>query len=138
MKLKGKENELLLKVVNIYYGPYNKMDNNKRFVGNGPANRPLGGGFYPEDMTKEEFEQHILDNPADKKAFECQYTIIIRNEQGSLQAIPYHEYYPELENVAKLLDEAAELCDNPSFKRYLTLRAKAFRSSTYEDYFASD
>jgi len=138
MTLKGKENELLLKLVNLFYGPYNKMYDNIRFVGSGPEKRPLGGGFYPEDMTKDEFEQHIKDNPNDKTAFEGQYTIIVRNDAGKLEAIPYHEYYPEFNKVADLLDEAAELCDNPSLKHYLTLRAIAFRTSKYEDYFASD
>ena len=137
-KLSGSENELLFKLVNIYYGPYNKMDDYKRFVGNGADVRPLGGGFYPEDMTKSEFEKHIIDNPSDKEAFESQYTVIIRGEDGKLTAIPYHLYYSDLLRVADLLDEAVELCDNASLKKYLQLRAIAFRTSEYKDYFASD
>jgi len=89
-------------------------------------------------MTKEEFDQHIKNNPQDKELFESQYTVIIRDEDEKLIAVPYHEYYPDLEKVAQLLDEAVELCDNISLKEYLKLRAKAFRSSKYEDYFASD
>ncbi|MBQ6269459.1 MAG: Zn-dependent hydrolase [Bacteroidetes bacterium] len=134
-KLNDINSQLMLNLVNIYYGPYNKMNEYKRFVGNGPDVRPLCGGFYPIDMTKEEFEKHIADNPQDKAAFESQYTVIVRDENGKLKAVPYHEYYKQTAELAKLLDEAAELCDNPSLKKYLTLRAEAVRT---DDYFKSD
>ena len=137
-KLNDAESKLMLQLVNIYYGPYNKMDEYKRFVGIGPELRPEGGGFYPEDMTREEFEQHIKNNPQDKDAFESLYTVIVRDEQRNLKSVPYHEYYKYMEKLANLMDEAAELCDNPSLKEYLKLRAIAFRTSKYEDYFKSD
>ena len=111
------------------------MDEYKRFVGTGPETRPLCGGFYPIDMTKEEFEKHITENPQDKAAFESQYTVIIRDSNQKLVAIPYHQYYKETAKLAQLLDEAAELCDNPSLKKYLSLRAEAVRT---DDYFKSD
>ncbi|MCL2040262.1 MAG: hypothetical protein FWG85_07525 [Bacteroidetes bacterium] len=132
------ESKLLTELVRIYYGPYNKMDEYKRFVGEGPEKRPDGGGFYPEDMSKEEFEAHINNNPQDKDAFEGLYTVIVRDEDGNLQAVPYHNYYKDMERLATLMDEAADLCDNPSLKEYLQLRAIAFRTSKYEDYFKSD
>ncbi len=134
-KLKDPNSKLMLDLVNIYYGPYNKMDEYKRFVGTGPETRPLCGGFYPIDMTKEEFEKHITENPQDKAAFESQYTVIIRDSNQKLVAIPYHQYYKETAKLAQLLDEAAELCDNPSLKKYLSLRAEAVRT---DDYFKSD
>ena len=114
------------------------MYENKRFVGIGAERRPPGGGFYPEDMTKEEFEEHIKNNPQDKATFESHYTVIVRDESGNLKAVPYHEHYKNMEKLATLMDEAAELCDNPSLKEYLKLRAIAFRTSKYEDYFNSD
>jgi hypothetical protein len=135
MKMDNEESNLLLKLVNIYYGPYDKMNEYKRFVGTGPGKRPECGGFYPDDMTKEEFEQHIKDNPKDKASFEDLYTVIVRDENKKLKAISYYKYYKDLEKVAKLLDEAVELCDNPSLKTYLQLRAKAFRT---DKYFESD
>ena len=130
-KLTDARSKLMQQLVNIHYGPYDKMNENARFVGNGPANRPPGGGFYPEDMTKEEFENHIKNNPQDKAAFENFYTVIVRDENRNLKAISYYEYYQEMERLAKLLEEAAELCDNPSLKNYLLLRAKAFRTNQY-------
>ncbi len=130
------EAKIMLDLVNIYYGPYDKMHEYRRFVGNGAEKRPPVGGFYPNDMTKEEFEKYIAEHPEMKPAFESQYTVIVRDEKGGLKAIPYHEYYkPEVEKLAKLLDEAAELCDNPSLKKYLTLRATAIRT---DEYFNSD
>jgi hypothetical protein len=134
-KLTDAQSKLMLELVNIYYGPYDKMNEYKRFVGNGAEKRPGGGGFYPEDMTKEEFEKHIADNPKDKADFESLYTVIVRDENKNLKAIPYHQYYKETEKLATLLDEAAELCDNPSFKKYLKLRAEAIRT---DQYFKSD
>ncbi len=123
-----------LKYVMINYGPYDPLYDNERFVGQGHSKRPLGGGFYPEDMTKEEFEQFITDNPEQAERFKSQYTIIVR-ENGKLAAIPYHKYYPRTEDLAVKLEEAAELCDNESLKRYLLLRANALRT---DDYFDSD
>ena len=130
-KLTDALSKLMLQFVNIHYGPYDKMDEYKRFVGDGPEKRPAGGGFYPEDMTKKEFEEHVKKNPKDKDAFENLYTVILRDENQKLKAVPYYEYYKDMEKLAKLLDEAAELCDNQSLKNYLQLRAKAFRTNQY-------
>lgn len=134
IKLNTEEAKVFLEYVNINYGPYDVLNENTRFVGTGPDKRPLGAGFYPIDMTKEEFENHIKKNPKDKEAFESQYTVIVRDKDG-LKAIPYHQYYPETERLAKLLDEAAELAENPTLKNYLKLRAKAIRT---DDYYESD
>ncbi|HOQ49200.1 MAG TPA: peptidase, partial [Candidatus Kapabacteria bacterium] len=134
IKLNTEEAKIFLEYVNINYGPYDVLNENVRFVGVGPEKRPPGGGFYPEDITKEEFENHIKNNPKDKEAFESQYSVIVR-ENGGLKAIPYHHYYPETEKLAKLLEEAAELADNPTLKNYLILRAKATRT---DDYYESD
>jgi len=134
IKLNTEEAKIYLEYVNINYGPYDVLNENQRFVGQGPQRRPLGGGFYPEDITKEEFESHIKNNPSDEEAFKSQYTVIVR-DNGELKAIPYHQYYPEIQKLANLLDEAAELAENPTLKNYLQLRAKAFRT---DDYYESD
>lgn len=130
-ELNTDESNLLLKLVNIYYGPYDKMNGYKRFVGDGPTIRPEIGGFYPDDMTKEEFESHVKNNPKDKAAFESWYTVIVRDSNKNLKAVSYYEYYPQMERLAVLLDEAAELCDNPSLKKYLVARAKSIRTNNY-------
>jgi len=134
MALNTDEAKDFLKYVMINYGPYDPLYDNDRFVGSGAAKRPQGGGFYPEDMTKEEFEAFIAANPDQAEAFKSQYTIIVR-ENGTLKAVPYHQKYAKTERLASLLEEAAELADNASLKKYLQLRATATRT---DDYYESD
>ncbi|MFP4528694.1 MAG: peptidase [Candidatus Kapaibacterium sp.] len=123
-----------LDYVLINYGPYDVIYGNKRFVGDGPEERPAGGNFYPEDMTKVEFEAFVKEHPDKKDEFESQYTVI-RRAGDELVAIPYHEAYAKVEQLCEKLDAAAEVCENESLKKYLQLRADAIRR---DDYLASD
>ena len=113
----------------INYGPWDRLKGNEPFVeGYGP--KPKGAGFYPADMTKEEFE--AWDNP-DKMS---QYTMIRRNADGSLRAEWYHQAFPgETQAVVDLLRQAADLAEDESFKTYLLKRAEALEK---DDYRASD
>lgn len=113
----------------INYGPWDRLDGDRPFVdGIGP--KPPGAHFYPEDMTREEFESAEFD---DKTGL---YSLVRRAPDGELYTVPYHvEYRPELGRAARLLAEAAELTGNESFRRYLTLRA---RSLITDDYYSSD
>ena len=125
--------KLELELFNIMFGPFDRLEDDAPFIGKDP--KPLGANFYPEDMTKEEFEKWIKDNPKDEKAFTSEFTVI-RREKGKLVAIPYSEYYKDkLTEASKLLKEAAEYADNPSLKKYLLSRADAFLSN---DYYQSD
>lgn len=133
-KLTDADSKITFDYVKINYGPYDAIFSNERFVGVGPAKRPGGGGFYPTDMTKNEFEQYIKAHPDQAEAFKSQYTVIVRKD-GNLTAVPYHEYYEATAKLADKLDEAAEYCDNESLKNYLKLRAQTFRT---DDYFESD
>ena len=122
-----------LELFNIMVGPFDRLEDDVPFIGKDA--KPLGANFYPEDMTKEEFEKWIKDNPKDEKAFTSEFTVI-RRENGKLVAIPYSEYYKDkLTEASKLLKEAAEYADNPSLKKYLLSRADAFLSN---DYYQSD
>ena len=123
----------VLDYFNIMFGPFDRLDNDKPFYGN--KEKPKGANFYPEDMTKEEFEKWITDHPEDRKAFTSEFTVI-RRDGDKLVAVPYSEYYREpLSKAAAYLREAAEYADNPSLKHYLETRATAFESN---DYFESD
>lgn len=125
--------ELELELFNIMFGPFDRLEDNVPFIGT--DKKPLGANFYPEDMTKEEFEKWIKDNPKDEKSFTNEFTII-RRKEGKLVAIPYSEYFKDkLTEASKLLKEAAEFADNPSLKKYLISRADAFLSN---DYYQSD
>ena len=113
------KDSLTKEYVEINYGPWDRLDNNKAFVkGIGP--KPAGANFYPKDMTKAEFEKTGL---ADKTS---QYTILRRDKAGKLYTIPYHKAYEKyLKPAAKELNLAAEFAENKQFKQYLKLRAKA-------------
>jgi hypothetical protein len=122
-----------LEYFNINFGPFDRLDNNKPFIDN--FSKPPGANFYPEDMTKEEFEKFLADNPDKEKDFTSEFTVI-RRVDGKLTAIPYSEFYKEkLDTAAKLMTEAAEYADNPSLKKYLLTRAEAFGTN---DYYESD
>ena len=113
----------------INYGPWNHFDNLAPFLPEYGA-MPAGAGFYPADMTKEEFE--AWDNP-DKTSL---YTLVRRDENGQLQTVWFHEAYAEqINKVAELLNKAADLAGDEEFANYLRLRAKAVLT---DEYFESD
>lgn len=131
--VKKSEHELKLELFNIMFGPFDRLDHDKPFIGE--TEKPAGANYYPEDMTKEEFENRIKNNPVDEKVFTSEFTVIRRNDTG-LVAIPYSENYKDkLSDISALLKEAAEYADNPSLKKYLNSRADAFLSN---DYYQSD
>ena len=117
----------------VHKGPWDRLKENEPFIGKN--RKPPGAGFYPADMSKEEFEGWVEKHPGDKDAFQGLFTIIRRQGQN-LVALPYSKAYGSaLEGAAKKLREAAALTGNASLRDYLTKRADAFLS---DDYFASD
>jgi hypothetical protein len=122
-----------LELFNIMFGPFDRLEHDLPFYGTG--NKPLGANFYPEDLTKEEFQKWINDNSDDEKEFTSEFTVIRRQDQG-LVAIPYSEFYKsELNKASNYLLQAAEYAENNTLKKYLITRAKAFLSN---DYYESD
>jgi hypothetical protein len=94
-----------------------------------------GKGFYPAGLTKAEFEAYLAAHPDQKAALTDGYTVV-RREGDRLVAVPYSvAYKAELEPAATLLEQAAAITTNPSLKKFLTLRAKSFRTN---DYFESE
>ena len=113
----------------INYGAWERLKENKPFI-NGYGEKPLGCHYYPLDITKEEFEAY--KNP-DKGSL---YTVIRRNEDGSLKTVWYKdEYKEEITKVCELMDQAIELTEDIGLRKYLIERKKAFQT---DDYFASD
>jgi hypothetical protein len=125
----GKLDEYTEKFLNINYGPWERLNDNKPFIeGVGP--KPSGANFYPADMPKEEFESW---NDETKTSL---YTVIRRGEDGNLSSIPYHvEYKEQVEKIASLVAKAAELAENEGLKNYLEKRSKALLT---DDYYQSD
>ncbi len=117
------------KFAEINYGPWDQLDNQKPFL-EGFGTMPPGAQFYPVDMTKEEFEAF---EDANKTSL---YTLIVRDDEGNLKSVYYHEAYAaQIEEAALLLEQASELAGDAEFASYLKLRAKALRT---DDYLESD
>ncbi|MBQ6254070.1 MAG: Zn-dependent hydrolase [Bacteroidales bacterium] len=110
----------------INYGPWDRTSG-KSFV-DGYADRLPGAGFYPADMTIEEFD--AWDNP-DKLS---PYTMIRRAADGSLEAVWYHDAYKEhIDKIVNYLNAAADITIKPSVKKYLLSRAEGLRTDKYYD-----
>ncbi|ODU21920.1 MAG: hypothetical protein ABS87_04205 [Sphingomonas sp. SCN 67-18] len=119
----------LLDMFDLHFGPWDSLAEDRAFTGG--KVKPAGGGFYPADMTKNEFDGYLARHPDQKKALTDPYTVV-RRQGDQLIAIPYSEYYKQwLEPAAQLLEEAAATTSNASLKKFLSLRAKAFRSNDY-------
>ena len=111
-----------VRYLTINFGPYDRLDENKPFIGTDP--KPLGAGFYPPDMTKEYFEAYVTEHPDMKAMLEDTYTVV-RRHNDSLVAVPFNEAYKEdLEVVAGYLREAAEITTDEPFKAYLIQKAE--------------
>ena len=111
------------------YGPWDRLDNDQPFLEQyGP--RPPGARFYPEDMSKAEFE--AWDQPGKDGL----YSLVRRDANGNLTLVPYSEAFAEaIDRIAALLRQASGLAEDPEFARYLDLRASALLT---DDYQASD
>lgn len=114
------------KFAEINYGPWDRLNGNQPFL-QGFEAKPAGANYYPTDMSKAEFEQAEFTNKIDL------YSMVRRNADGQLEAIPYNIMFaPLLTRAAELLREAAEYAEDPDFKRYLLMRAEAFGSNNYQ------
>jgi hypothetical protein len=110
----------------IHYGPWDRLKGNAPFLTNINP-KPAGANFYPEDMTREEFE--AWDDPNKTNL----YTLIRRDQDGNLKSIWYHDAYnTELKVAARLLRQAASLAEDEGLKTYLLLRAEALLTSDYQ------
>jgi hypothetical protein len=108
------------------YGPWDRLNGDKPFLKN-VSDKPLGAGFYPADMTKEEFQ--AFDHP-DKDGL---YSVIRRDDTGQLYVVAYHELYKtQLTNAAEILRKAALLAVDPEFSNYLLMRADAIITDNYQ------
>src|SRR5579872_1335157 len=85
-------------------GPWSDLDNHEAFLPGVPPKKPLGANFYPEDMSKEQFEAWVKGLPADKQKDAEGFFTVIRREQGKLTMVPYNQAYrTSLEQSAALL-----------------------------------
>jgi hypothetical protein len=118
-------------------GPWSDLDEHRAFLENVPEHKPAGANFYPESLSKDQFEAWAKTlSPEARAQAEGFFTVIRSGPGGKLQAVPYSEAYKaDLKICAQDLMDAAKLTDNPTLKHFLETRAAAFLSN---DYYASD
>jgi hypothetical protein len=135
----------------INKGPWSEIDEYKAFLPGVPARKPLGANFYPENMSKQDFERWVSTlSHAEQEQAKGFFTVIhskgraskgaasaeVSDSEAQFVAVPYSdEYKDELARAATLLKDAAALTDSPSLKKFLEGRADAFLSN---DYYESD
>lgn len=90
-----------------------------------------GRNFYPQDLSKEEFQQ-ILKNmlkagrKEEVKKILSARTMVRRDGSGGLKAIDYTEYFaPEFSKIANELELAAHYSTNAAFNDFLGWQAQA-------------
>ncbi len=121
----------------INKGPWSRLDNNEPFIEGVPHEKVPHAGYYPDDITKEEFEKWVQALPeSERQKATGFFHVIRRGPDGKLKTVAYSQEYREfLVPAARLLNEAAALTTNPTLKDFLIKRAKAFLS---DDYYESD
>ncbi|MFH2095591.1 MAG: Zn-dependent hydrolase [Bacteroidota bacterium] len=125
------DNEAAKKFFDINYGPWERLNGNIPFV-DGIGEKPAGSGFYPADMTVDNFNSFADETKAGL------YTVICRNEDDPslLKSIPYNVLFSEkIKKASDLIIQAAEYAEDEGLREYLLLRAKALLN---DDYQASD
>jgi hypothetical protein len=116
----------LKRLVEINFGPWDRIDGNAPFIA-GVGAKPAGAQFYPADMTKEEFE--AFDDP--KKT--GLYSLVRRDAAGKLMLIPYAQAYADdLKAIASELRSAAAITTDAKLKQYLEKRATAVETDDYQ------
>jgi hypothetical protein len=130
---KDPRDQTLREYLKINGGRFDLIDDNKPFVGTAPM--PPGRGFYPEGLTREQFDAYVTAHPRQKAALYDGQTMV-RRKGDALGDVPYHVVFHDfLVPMAKDLYEAADLTDDPAFATFLRLRAGALLS---DDYYPSD
>ncbi len=120
----------LRRYFSINVSPWDRRFHHEPFFGS--WKHPAGANYYPLDLT----EQEIALISDSTQGFAGLFTMIRRDENGALRAIPYSEFFkPQLDEAAGLLREAAVLTANESLRAFLNSRADAFAT---DDYYESD
>ncbi|GMR15414.1 MAG: hypothetical protein BMS9Abin30_1042 [Gammaproteobacteria bacterium] len=127
--LNGIEDPKTRRFANYNYGPWDRLAADQPFIESyGP--RPPGARFYPQDMTKAEFEAWQQEGK------DGQYSMVRRDPNGGLVLVPYSRVFAaQINEIADLLVRASALAEDEEFSAYLKLRAQALKT---DDYQASD
>lgn len=125
------DDEELKEFILFHYGPYDSLDNETPVL---PVKPKFAGvGFYPHDLTREEFINYFKLHPEHGAAFESPYTII-KKVNSHLEAIPYHVAYREyVEKLSNILTKASSSETHPLFRKFLAQRAQDVLTDNYHE-----
>jgi hypothetical protein len=130
---------LLRRYLKINGSRFDLIEDDQPFVGTDPM--PIGRGFY-NGMTKSDVEAYLKESPNSRDAVYSPFTVAQSrsaaetSDFATMAFVPYHVAFAKfLKPMAKDLRDAAELSDDPSFAKFLRLRADALLT---DDYYASD
>ena len=108
----------------INYGPWDRTTGKPFLPGYGL--KPAGAGFYPADMTPEEY---LSWNNADKSS---PYTLIRRSADGSLKTVWYHDAFAQsIGRIEEYLTRAADVTIKESVRNYLLNMVEALKTDNY-------
>ncbi len=132
---KGNEDARLTKILFDAQIGMNAVDSeaNKIFLAKGEKSLP-GKGFYPADLSAEEFHKILIkmlkEGKKDEvKAILNQRSMVARSGE-ELKAIDFTEFFQkEFGYIADELEKAAKTSTNADFNEFLTLQAAALRKN---------
>lgn len=93
-----------------------------------------GKGFYPEDLSEQEFAgiiKRMLENGEKEEVrnFLSQHTMVVRDGEN-LKGIDYTDYFKkEFTLAADEIEKAAESSTDPNFQEFLSAQARALREN---------
>ena len=84
-----KPTQAKLKYFDIMRGPWDRQDHQKPFAVD--FEKPVGAGFYPEDLDEEKLKKYVDENPEDAAALNNLVTMVDREDGGNLVATNYSQ-----------------------------------------------
>ena len=80
----------------INKGPWSRLDHNEPFIEGVPQKKPPHANYYPDDMTKQEFETWVAGlAEGDKQKATGFFHLIRRGADGKLKTVPYSEAFAD-------------------------------------------
>ena len=97
------------------------------------VNQALGQGYFPEDLSVEEFHKILSDMIDDGDVEEVKKILnqrsVVSRDGNKLKAVDFVDAFPEFKKVADELREAKKYSSNKNFNEYLELQIKALETA---------
>ncbi len=127
----GPRGRTALRLFEIHAGVYERHRGFAAFVLGVPP-RPKGGGFYPADLTREQWSAFLEQHP-DREAELISLTTLVERRGDDLVGIPYSKAFrAELDKSIEHLHRAVRSSQNTSLCNYLAQLAEALATDRYQ------